>query len=403
MTCRTSPPSRAPRTSRKSRLLAAALLLSLTPAVVLPPRAAFAQGSDDAATKMARQRFQEGVASYDKHDYELARASFLQAYALRKHPAVLLNLAQSSLKSGHALEAARYFQQFLREYSAATAAQRSDAESGLAEARTHIGRIDVSSAPSGAEILIDGESIGIAPFEHPIDVEPGSHTVKAHGQNDETVTVISSAGSVITARFAAPAPTTAAAPVPAPTPPAEEPAPAEPPPAAPNEAAPAPAPPTPASQGTGILSPPSNIAPVIVGGVVTLVGVGTAIVFGIEKSSAQNSANSEAALIVANGGVQGSATKPGTCYQPQGNYVSPCGILNSDNNNVNTDALIGNIALGVGIAGAAFTVLYWAFAWKGDAGGGANATSAATTSSVHPVIEPMIGKGTGGLSLGASF
>jgi hypothetical protein len=387
--------SRPPRTSRNSRLLAAALLLSLTPAVVLPPRAAFAQASDDAATKMARQRFQEGVAYYDKHDYELARAAFLQAYALRKHPAVLLNLAQSSLKSGHALEAAKYFQQFLREFSAATAAQRSDAEAGLADARTHIGRIDVSSAPSGAEILIDGESIGVAPFDHPIDVEPGSHTVKAHGHSDETVTVICSAGSVVTARFAAPAPPPAAAPVPAPTPPAEEPAPApaEPPPAAPTEAAPPPAPP-PASHGSSIFSPPSNIAPVIVGGIVTLAGVGTAIVFGIEKSSAQNSANSEAALILANGGVQGSANKAGTCFKPQGNYVNPCALLNSDNGNVNTDALIGNIALGVGIAGAAFTALYWAFAWKGDA---------TTTASAQPIITPLVGKGTGGLSLGASF
>jgi hypothetical protein len=216
------------RTPRTSRLLAAALLLSLTPTVVLPPRAAFAQASDDAATKMARQRFLEGVAYYDKHDYELARAAFLQAYALRKHPAVLLNLAQSSLKSGHALEAAKYFQQFLREFSAATAGQRSDAEAGLADARTHIGRIDVTSAPGGAEILIDGESIGVAPFDHPIDVEPGSHTVKAHGHTDETVTVICSAGSVVTARFAAPAPPPPVAPVPAPAPPAEEPAPAEP-------------------------------------------------------------------------------------------------------------------------------------------------------------------------------
>jgi outer membrane biosynthesis protein TonB len=389
--------SRTPRSSRRSRLLAAALLLSLTPAVALPPRAAFAQGSDDAATKMARQRFQEGVAYYDKHDYELARAAFLQAYALHKHPSILLNLAQSSLKSGHALEAAKYFQQFLREFSAATAAQHADAEAGLADARTHIGRIDVSSAPSGAEILIDGESIGVAPFDHPIDVEPGSHTVKAHGHTDETVTVICSAGSVVTARFAAPAPPPAAAPVPAPapTPPAEEPAPApaEPPPAAPAEAAPAP-PPAQASQGTGILSPPANLAPVVVGGVVTLAGVGTAIVFAIEKGNAQNSANSVASQILANGGQEGGAGTAGSCYNPTAKFANACSVLSSDNNNVNSDALIGNIALGVGIAGAAFTALYWAFAWKGDA---------STTASAQPIVTPLVGKGIGGLSLGASF
>jgi hypothetical protein len=381
----------------KTRLLAAALLLSLAPAVVLPPRAAFAQG-DEATTKMARQRFQEGVSYYDKHDYELARAAFLQAYALHKHPAVLLNLAQSSLKSGHALEASRYFQQFLREYTGATAAQHADAEAGLADARTHIGRIDVSSAPSGAEILVDGESIGVAPFDHPLDVEPGSHTVKAHGHGDETVTVICSAGSVVTARFTASTPPPAVAPVPTP-PPAEEPPPAaaEPTPAPPPEAA-APAPAAfEASSSPGLFSPPAHIAPVIVGTVVTLAAFGTAIAFSIEKSSAQSAANDEAAKIVANGG------KAGTCVNPQPPFPGPCSTLAGDNSNVNTDALIGNVAVGVGVAAAVFTVGYYLFAWKGD-GEAAPAPAATTGSSTfHPVFAPLIGKGTGGMSLGASF
>src|SRR6185369_12768087 len=104
-------------------------------------------------------RFQEGVEFYDKKQYEQARAAFLQAYALRKHPAVLLNLAQSSLRSNHPLEAAKFFEQFLREATSASAAQRSDAERGLREARTKIGRIEVS-APAGAEIILDGERVG---------------------------------------------------------------------------------------------------------------------------------------------------------------------------------------------------------------------------------------------------
>ena len=67
------------------------------------------RASDDALTKAARARFQEGVEAFDKGNYEAARASFKQAYALRQHPAVLLNLAQSCLKSGHYLEAAKCF------------------------------------------------------------------------------------------------------------------------------------------------------------------------------------------------------------------------------------------------------------------------------------------------------
>ena len=69
--------------------------------------------TEDPTTAVARSRFKEGVDFYDKGQYEQARASFLQAYALKKHPAVLLNLAWSCLKSGHALEAEHYFKQFL--------------------------------------------------------------------------------------------------------------------------------------------------------------------------------------------------------------------------------------------------------------------------------------------------
>ena len=379
----------------KSRPLAVALLISLAPAVALPPRVAFAQ-VDDTTTKMARARFQEGVAFFDKHEYEQARAAFLQAYALRKHPVVLLNLAQSSLKSGHTLEAARYFQQFLHDYSSATQAQRSDAETGLADANTKLGRIDVTSAPSGAEIWVDDQREGIAPFDHPIEVEPGAHAVGARGRGgDESVQVTATAGQIVTARFGAPAavapvapvpvaaPPPAAEPTPAPTPPA-----AEPPPAPPAEATSPASAPAESHAGGGFF--PSNMTPVIIGGVFALAGFGTAIVMAVQKSSAQSSANSVASQIVQKGGVAG------TCVNPlPGSYFSnPCSVLSSDDNNVNTDATIASIGLGVGIAASVITLGYFAFASR---------DSSSAAASTHPVVTPLIGKGLGGVALGASF
>ena len=81
---------------RRLRWTAAALLFVMAP--TLGGNLAWAQG-DEATTKAARARFLEGVEFYDKKQYEAARAAFLQAYALRKHPSVLLNLAQSSLRA----------------------------------------------------------------------------------------------------------------------------------------------------------------------------------------------------------------------------------------------------------------------------------------------------------------
>ena len=264
----------------------------------------------------------------------MARAAFLQAYALRKHPVVLLNLAQSSLKSGHALEAARYFQQFLKDYSSATEAQRADANKGLSDARTKLGRIDVVGATTGADMFVDDERIGMAPLDHSVDVEPGTHSVRSQGPGGEqTVPVTANAGQGVIARFGA-----APAAVPTPTPAASAPAESatEPAQAPPAEAAPAPPAPLP--------QPPQDEGParshhwgwVAASGAVAVVGFVTAIVMAVEKGVRAEQRQRGGAAIVANGGGQG------TCFvgpnSPTAYYANACNALNSDDNNVNADA-----------------------------------------------------------------
>src|SRR5271166_5026908 len=120
-----------------ARPVAFALMLALAPTAVSLPRLAHAQqgAQDDALTKAARARFQEGVEAFDKGNYEAARASFKQAYALNQHPAVLLNLAQSSLKSGHYLESAKMFQQYIVD---PLGDKKAEAQHGLADARAKL-------------------------------------------------------------------------------------------------------------------------------------------------------------------------------------------------------------------------------------------------------------------------
>src|SRR5713101_3208360 len=97
----------------RTRACLATLMLAAASVAVAVPRA-HAQDKD-AVVEMARRRFQEGVKYFDQKRYEEARAAFLQAYALKRHPAVLLNLAQCELRSGHNLEAARHFAAYLRD------------------------------------------------------------------------------------------------------------------------------------------------------------------------------------------------------------------------------------------------------------------------------------------------
>ena len=244
----------------------------------------------------ARARFKEGVEAFDKGKFEEARLSFLQAYTLKKHPSVLINLAQSSAKSNHPLEAAGYFKQFLKEATAATPQQKKDAEKGLEEVRTKLGRIDVV-APAGTEVTVDDQKVGTTPFEA-VDVEPGQHTVKG---NSQTLTITAVVGQKAKADLA-PA-TTPATPVkPAePVKPTEPEKPVEPPP--------------PAKKEAGLGTPPDPIWPVYAGLGVGGVGLVGAIVFAIFKGSAQSKADDVATSIRVNAMKYGIPAQ-GACNNP---------------------------------------------------------------------------------------
>lgn len=177
-----------------TRLVPAAALLG---ALLLLPLPASAQ--DDVTLTMARERFKEGVAYFDKKDFAKARVAFLQAYALKKHPAVLLNLAQSELRSGHEADAAKHFAQYLREHRDATDQERQGAETGLAAAKALVGEITLEVDAVGAEIYVDGDLEGQAPLPGSIYLSPGSHSIEARKDGKSAKTdVTSSAGQAST-------------------------------------------------------------------------------------------------------------------------------------------------------------------------------------------------------------
>jgi hypothetical protein len=119
------------------------VLLLIT--VALAPAGARAD-ADDTLTAEARVRFNEGVRLYDRRQYEAARAAFVQAYALKKHPDVLLNLAWSNLRAGHADEAQLEFEEYLRDNKGT---KRAEAERGLGEARSKTG-VDTTTTTAAA-------------------------------------------------------------------------------------------------------------------------------------------------------------------------------------------------------------------------------------------------------------
>jgi hypothetical protein len=143
------------------------------------PSGAQQQGENE--TEIARQRFREGVAHYDRKDYEKARLAFLQAYLLKPHQAVLLNLAQSELRAGRHAEAAENFAKYIRQNPTAPAMEH--AKAGFEEARLRVTELNIQVNASGATVSVDGADVGRTPVPNALYLMPGRHTVVARKAN----------------------------------------------------------------------------------------------------------------------------------------------------------------------------------------------------------------------------
>jgi tetratricopeptide (TPR) repeat protein len=357
-------------------------------------------------TAAARERFKEGVTYFDQKQYEKARAAFLQAYALKKHPAVLLNLAQSELRSAHERDAAKHFAAYLREATDASPAERDAAQAGLATARSSIGEVTVT-AEQGSEVLVDGASEGTAPLPGPIYVDPGSHAFEAKkGDRSAKQSLTLKAGEAKELKLAfatAPAiPPASAAPVASrpsePVPPEE---------------------PERVTTGTGkrdnfvhwLLTSPAGV---ISGGATVLLGLGAGG-FAVAATLSYNDAD-DAARQIQDATIEDMVPSQGICTDPRQvltdggysenvearalKYEDACQQHVDSKEQGDTFKTITIVAgIGAGVMAATTVVLYFTTAPKNGASSGEKKPPAGPSYAVVPWVAP----GEGGLSLSGRF
>jgi len=150
-----------------------------------------------------------------------------------------------------------------------------------------------------------------------------------------------------------------------------------------------------------LLDPPANLVPVILGGILVAAGAGVAIGMNNAKQAAQKNANATAAKVMSASETAPPGQKmyyvcPPLANSPVSGLPGVCAQYQSDINDVNSDATLGNVALAVGIAALAGTIIYWLAADKGDDKAAAGSTSG-------PVLVPTVGRSVGGLSVSGSF
>ncbi len=125
----------------------------------------------------ARDLFEQAVAAFDTGRYEEALEGFRRSFVLRPAPLVLYNIAVAERRLGHDLQAVRHLREYLAE------AGEDDPRRGvivgeLEELERRLAQVSIEVDPPGAEIRVDGRSVGVAPLPAPVVLVPGSHRIE---------------------------------------------------------------------------------------------------------------------------------------------------------------------------------------------------------------------------------
>jgi hypothetical protein len=351
-------------------VLSGALVTALSPG-------ALANGG--AAEHEAQARFEEGIARVKTGNFDGARVSFTQAYAVLRRPYILWNLALAEEKTGHALDALEHFKDFAR--GRQDGDERGGAQKHIAELMAQTGHLDVV-ARAGSQVFVDGAPEGTVPLADSVDVAPGRHHVEAHTPRGEReVDVDVEAGQVLRVNLL---PVTESAVSPGPAPAQNAPAPSfssdSPVSATPMARPPIVAPPAHSSDGTSSgESSRRRVIVVVVAGATAAVSIAVGAYFALQSESDGSTAAGFRALHTSD-----------YCFQVTSANGSVCKQWNDAVQAQSRDAALSSVFYVTGGVLAAGAVATW-FLWpKGR-------------TSAWAFLTPAVTPGGGGLSAVGQF
>lgn len=165
--------------ARRARALCALVVLGQG----IATSAAFADGAPPLSPRAeAKQRYEAGVAAYEAKRYGDAIDSFLEADRISPSAVLSFDIARAYEKLDDVPNALLWYRDFLRRTTNPSDQTQANRAIASLEARLHeqkqIGHATISSSPPGAELTIDGHSMGPTPWSG--DLEPGSHHLSVH-------------------------------------------------------------------------------------------------------------------------------------------------------------------------------------------------------------------------------
>lgn len=134
----------------------------------------------DAVRDTAKELFDKGVRAADAGKWEECRAALLAAWNIRPGYQLAGNLAECEAKLGQHADAATHLRAFFRGAPATmTAEQRKPGEALMKELRAKVSELTLRVDKPGAEVFVDGRSVGHAPFVETVFVAAGERNIEA--------------------------------------------------------------------------------------------------------------------------------------------------------------------------------------------------------------------------------
>jgi len=163
--------------------LAGTVLLTSATAAATPTRAT-------SAHDQAIVHFNEGNQAFTRGDTHEAYRQYLTAWQLHRTFDIACNLGRAEAELGKLPQAASHLAYCLDHFSSSPQQDLQDARqrySALFDTvRTQVASLRFEVAPDGAEVFVNGASVGTTPLEHDVYVMPGTQVVelKRHGYRD---------------------------------------------------------------------------------------------------------------------------------------------------------------------------------------------------------------------------
>jgi tetratricopeptide (TPR) repeat protein len=143
--------------------------------------------------KRARTLFANGVSAFKDGNLERALQAFEEAYQLRPHPTVLINIAGCYDQMGKPIEAISNYEKFLKETQGDTP-QRREVKKTLEQLYKKAGAITLNIVPDGSKVLIDRAETKVSPIADPIHLTVGKHTLtithEGYGRVERDIDVV---------------------------------------------------------------------------------------------------------------------------------------------------------------------------------------------------------------------